>query len=132
MNKTYYKVVYERNSKELASIFEYFYGRNDFSVVYYTEEWTAPVKEGTRLFCFDSLESAKYFIRYRFRKSEIKIYECEVKNPGIPKFLSSSLSATYFNKFWNSKKKKKSAEWKKRAPEGTVSCDAIRLIKEVQ
>ena len=101
----------------------------DYSTQYVLGREVKPNVKGTKLFCFNNLERA-----YRFcaqLNQDYFVYECEITNPGKPKFLSH-IGSYYFSLFWNNKNKhKKIHEDSFLAPLGTVSCDSIKLIRLV-
>ena len=97
------------------------------SLEYSTEYWTKPVIENSKLFVFDSLDSAISLVEYYGAQSIANIFECEVKNPKRTKFIASTsfISTNTVVSFWNNHSNKLEA------PHGTVVCDEVKLIKRV-
>lgn len=120
MTQIYYKVVRE----DMESMVKL---PDDFKVTYKIGEWVEPKVKNTKLFVFDSFQMAAEFISSH--NTYRAIYECEVKNPGKPKFLGQIWD---INSFWKLKWLKKNLYGvRKKAPTGTISCDSVKLIKLV-
>lgn len=129
----YYKVVTEDNKSlcyEFAGL-----KKSKYPIQYKVGKFVEPSVKNTKLYCFSSLFDAKFFISRLGVKISTRIYSCEVKNPGRPKFLAESIDS-YLENFWNAKNKGKKVSpynsfFAKTAPLGTVSCDAIKLLEEI-
>jgi len=114
----YYKVV-DNSKRSIVS--------HNYCVQYKLNEWAYPHKDlkDSKLFVFDSYENA---LNFRNDMGYGEIYECEVKNPKKVKFVAG-LSSLY--SFWEAKRKKKKYIGFKQSYKGTVGCDAVKLIENI-
>lgn len=126
--KKYYKVVLKCSSDHSNL-------KSAYSNVPYKMGDFVCAPQGTKLFVFNSLDSAQNFAFGR----KLAVYECLVKNPRLVKTLRSNTS---HNDYWryiaDAKKRKlninqyltkKSAVKRQKWPFGTVWCDAVKLTK---
>jgi len=126
----YYKVVQNINGRLHSAI------HSSIGPEYIPGEWVEPLIEGTQLMVFSDLNSAMCF-----SGSSINlIWECEIeKFNGVPIFLYNYNLLTFnvekfLNKILNLKRKREKfshlTDYKK-APENSVFCKRVKLIKRV-
>lgn len=113
----YYKLVQNRNNE----IWSFTY--NQHNIQYKVGEWVRPTLANSKLFVFGSLEAAK---RYSCMPG-FSIYSCEVENPTKAELMADWVFDNLFESFWNSPKYSNP----QRVPNGTVYCDAVKLIEKV-
>lgn len=131
--KTYYKVVAVRSS----GLYSYCHSdlffirdesRNSYSVEYKLNEFVTPNVTGTKLYVFDNVDNAK---RFAGLCETVELWECEVINPRKCATLAYVLENS-INKFWKLKRAhKKINAICKQSPYGTISCDAVKLLRKV-
>lgn len=127
--KIYYKVV----TSKLRSIV---HGNNSIlSVQYKLNEWVTPHIKGSSLLVFSNLERAKMFAQGWGGC----IYECKVKNPRKkgPFVRFGNTNSGYVYQQLNlliqnyiERHKKLPEDWED-APDGTVFCSAVKLLRKV-
>lgn len=130
--KKYYKAVMERLDGRLQSfcyndLSHIWMGDEavDFGVTYIPNKFVKPNVKNTKLYVFNTLEDAQQFCKY----SSAQIWECEVKNPAACKILSYLSSV---GGFWTRKNNHKStSEYAKDCPQGTRTCDAVKLLRRM-
>ena len=123
--KTYYKLVKDDFSSGGLCL------DNCYSTRYPIAQWHTPPRKGTKLFVFESFETAMHFncgVLY----GTAQVFECEVKNPSKPKRIAEPY-AVDIALFWENKRKHKKqlVHHTKLPPAGTVWCDAVRLTKHI-
>lgn len=142
MAKTYYKVVsFSMESALSCFVGEYNIkydptdvGYKDFMLEYKLNNWVYPKLNGSRLYAFNDIKYASDFIS-KIREHDVtcRLFECEVKNPKKIKQIPSMFHN--IKKYWNNRRKhKKNKIGMNNNPyisNGTVSCDAIKLTKEI-
>lgn len=126
--KKYYKVVLKYSSDHLNLVSAY-------SNIQYKMDDYVYAPQGTKLFVFNSLDSAQNFVYGR----NLTVYECIVKNPRLVKTLRNDTSPNdYWRYIADAKKRKininqyltkKNAVKRQKWPFGTVWCDAVKLTK---
>lgn len=130
--KTYYKVV----GHDLKSFILYRASANciltydqasKFAVQYKENEWVY----GNNLFVFDSLNSAKNFTRHL--RLYIYIYECEALKPRKADRIVTWYQTETIAKILDliKKKKKYTHLLNDMAPEGSMVCSGVKLLKKV-
>ena len=135
METYYYKVV----NKDLCSCFIFLHA---WCVHYKVGEWVKPMKDKTKLMCFEELEDARSFILgMNPLYGPLFVYECEVKNPAYGVFVCDSIGDGYLSRFWdylgqapeNRVPDINLDRWFAvvKAPRGTVMVDEIKLVKNV-
>lgn len=131
MNNIYYKVM-RYSGNELTSYnvsYNTFYKSLGMSIKYNIGEWTHPIIKKTKLFVFNNLEDAKNLIKRE--KYGYSIYECEVINP--KEYGPVNIGNTEdLLKAIKQKKKYRHLINRCDLPNGTIFCDAVKLIREVQ
>jgi len=126
----YYKVV-KRNGKQLysvsASMWSDIFITNPqrFNLEYTVGKLVYPKVDGSKIFCFSKLDSAKQFLSENHR---CEIYECLVLNPTNKSYYCSSLGRIddIFDK-----KKDIGFEDISIVYPNTIFCDAVCLVKRV-
>ena len=103
-----------------------------FTLQYSTTEFVGGV-DGSKVFCFSSLEQARDFRDMQFfSNNEGQIYEVETKGA---RFEPERIAAQYLNEllhFWKVRNFKNNyAGYTRRAINGTVLVDSVRLAKRV-
>lgn len=118
----FYKVVRKRDktNKDLTSVI-----RNNFSIKYKTQRWRKPRLQGSKIFVFDSLANAKYFVS-RSNGFKLAIYECEVQNPVKATGYAFCADDNAILNFWNG-----TDQDNFQLPIGTYFVDKVKLIKRV-
>ena len=126
--KYYYKVVHKEYGTAIKTrCLSYFVNLIDeLSTEYKINKWVEPKLKGTKLFVFDTLKHAREW------SGSIQIYKCEIKNPGRRLFILCGMINVLeitenVENFWKNKKRSKYSP-----PKGTIVCDAVKLIEEVQ
>lgn len=96
-----------------------------FQVEYKIGEFVYPIFPGSKLCIFETLKQANAFAEdYRS-----VVFKVEVINPTDIVFLSGSTSE--MEDLWNRiKKDRKFVDLLMRPPEGTLQCDAVKLVTE--
>lgn len=126
----YYKVVnIDLSSAYIGSISN----GSKLQVYYKLNDWVEPHIKGSKLMVFDSLKSAEEFMTVYGWGS--RIYRCEVKNPskkgifikGNYQLVNQLLKVLSLR----SKKKKFTNLLDTPAFEGTIFCDAVKLVEKV-
>jgi hypothetical protein len=137
MSKIYYKVVSE-NMRSSCSCFAEFSSLpsdvvNNFTVKYKIGEFVYPNVKHSKLYVFESLKDAKYFVSDIFWATDKNtyIYECEVINPKPAKTLLFGFDN--INDFWRCKKnKKKISDFSKNDKNDvSIECDAVKLLYKI-
>ena len=141
----YYKVVRNR-AGELQSVATPIIARQAVALVIYSiNKWAKPNIPNSKLFTFNSLSNAKEFVASSLtwlslsdatKGDPVLIYECEVKNPTVQKWISVTWD---FDRFWKRCKDGRPFppfplrlyEYLRYAPIGTYTCDAVKLLKEI-
>lgn len=119
-DRIYYKCV----SNDLTSAYAHF---SDASVQYKQCEWVYPHIPYSKLFVFNTFETARNFSRGL-------IYTCKVYNPQImlKMVLPGHFSDENIINFWRRKKRKKPYDcFTGVVYQGTVICDAIMLLEKI-
>jgi hypothetical protein len=103
-----------------------------FSTIYNINQWTTPRVKDTKLFAFTTLKEAQ---KFAYTSPSLRIFECEVKNPRKNPTIVMYFSAVY--EYWKLRKQKRNVSHiSKRFDYGNggicISCDAIKLLKEVK
>ena len=121
----YYKVVNHDKESCIAN------GMEGITVQYSVGEWTKPVLEGSKLFAFDGLRTARQFIGNNviLNRHGMELWECEVQQP------SNSGAFSMF-----AKPEAIISKWKQPCgrqayigpPVGTVFVEAVRLTKLIE
>lgn len=127
----YYKVVNsDMSSAYVGSSCVYF--NDKIKVFYKINRWINPKIKGTKLMVFDSLASAE---KFRNKGWGDYIYRCQVKNPSIKGIFVKGNYDLVNNllKILNLRSKKKKFTNLLYTPtfEGTIFCDAVKLIEKV-
>ena len=130
MSKKYYKVVYIGNmgkntySSALGGCFGDMY-----NVEYQVDEAVSSKDGFSKLFVFDCLIAAKL---YSHDIRNTIVFECEITNPTVPKYIAQLCSIA---NFWYKKKRKKKvgdvAGLSCPPIPGTVLCDTVKITKQV-
>lgn len=140
---TYYKIL-KRVNNELRSLATY----AEFSLLYVPNDFTYPQFPNSKLFCYNDFLSFVDNLRIRWEEcesdaskfySQIAIYKCEVINAVDCKTVAC-INTEMIQMFWTNtlpaakmKKDRILKRWYEyRAPYGTVICDAIKIVKEIQ
>lgn len=123
----YYKVL--RNGLVSANVHPLpIYINSGISIKYSLGEWTFPKIKGSKLFVFEDLNLARKYANFCCQKI---LYECEVKNPK-EKGPASSYHIFEILKAIRQKKKYSHLINYKNVPDGTIFCDAVKLIERVR
>jgi len=123
-SELYYKIVNTEDGVLKSCIIPKYSG----GIVYRVGEWTKPVIANSKLFVFNSLESAKNFRGGNWFQS---IYECEVINPTLPPSVIVHHMSFYrytVEKFWDGHALNLD-EQSDYIINGTVFCDSVKLTK---
>jgi len=128
----YYKVV--EYNMESAFVGSHLFKLADkkLSVHYKINDWTIPNFPGSKLMVFSDIEYAKNF-KYILGWGN-HIYTCEVKNPNKKgMFLRADLNLPriFFKTLALKNKKKKFSHLLRDPIEGTIFCDAVKLIERI-
>jgi hypothetical protein len=116
MTKIYYKCLSHCNSSVI--------GLDNVSLYYELNEWTYPVIPRSRLFVFDTLESA--------RTSYLgdKIFECEVLGiPERPEYIADIYQVINFWRAYIDKESPLYMSICNIPPKGTLLVDAVKITK---
>ncbi len=123
--KKYYKVI----SKNFDSKISYASVGIGMTVEYFENKWAKPILEGSKLFCFDSLESAQDWLNQGNGMLGYEIWECKVENPIKAAHLISYVSAQYIKDYWNNEDMR--SDFLKETPKGTIWADKIMLLTQI-
>jgi hypothetical protein len=100
-------------------------------IEYYIARWVYPRVPHSKLFVFDSIENA----RRAAIPSRHRIYKCEVKNPQGIKYIAPFYNYNHVKLFWKLKHSKKKFSHlqctSNGVPQGTLICDAVKLIERM-
>lgn len=120
MNKIGYKVICNKGGLVSARAV------GNLQLHYFVDKWTRPHLTGSKLFAFKDLESAQ-----NFSQPEENIYEAELANPTYARRMAWLRED--IRNFWLARiKHKKMPEGTYQlAIDGTLHCDAIKLLRKV-
>ncbi len=103
------------------------------SLKYKLNKWTEPTIEGSLLYAFRTLKSAKTF-HENYPYNDDCIYECEatgIKTPGKYMGVVFSDKPGTVERFWNSRRDASYCFTKEQAP-GTVWCASIKPLRRIE
>lgn len=120
----YYKVLRRNEDRLFSAIVGRLNGTVQFCLEYIPDEWISPSLG--KIFVFSSLDNAIDFVNERYTCS-FEIWECEVENPNRSVYSIPYADPHAIIKFW----KNEDGLSLKPAPEGTVFCDRVKIIKKV-
>lgn len=94
------------------------------AIQYKVGEWVAPIIPNSKLFVFGSFEMAVNF--HGVGNNAFRIFECEVGNPIVQKYIWWYSDEHQYEKFWQG-----CFEHNIPAPTGSFGADKVKLVKEV-
>lgn len=129
MTQIFYKVV-QRNTLASYNVgHNPYYIESGLSIRYSIGDWTYPKVKRTKLFVFKDLQAARNLVGRD--KSYYSIYSCEVKNPKDYGPVNINNTEVLLEAIKNKKKYKHLINMKS-VPDGTIFCDAVKLIEEIK
>ena len=104
-----------------------------YKVRYKIGEFVKPNIDGTRLFVFKNLDDVNEFLSNVFLEKEFwSVYECEVTNPKEESAIAYPAEVESFWYYRNAGKLYGELDNSMPAPQGTYSCDSVKLIKRIE
>lgn len=98
-------------------------------VIYNVNHWAKPKIPHSRLFVFDNFENATHYMGSVSFSKDWTLWECELHNalpmPKMPCLLEKEIL-----KYWQGLTA--SALELVKTPHGTLGCDAVKLIKQIE
>lgn len=123
----YYKVVY-KSCYGLESVCRWL--PDNYTVLYKVGEWIYPKVLGSKLFVFKTLKHALDFVNSECSTigNSCEIYKCQVDKAYRIKKLSGIGTV---DAYWKKKRSRKRINNYRTVPDGTLSCDCLKLLEKV-